>query len=81
MKALLGLAVAFSVLLLGSAPVLGAELRVMSGGAPQAALTLLRTEFEKSTGHKVELTFAVVSAIRQKLAAGENPGPSNGCAR
>jgi molybdate transport system substrate-binding protein len=31
----------------------------------------LAPEFEKATGHRVEFTFALVTAIQQKLAAGE----------
>jgi len=71
MKALFWPAMALSVTPFGAGPSLGAEIRVMSGGAPQAALTVLASDFEKSTGHKVNLTFAVVSAIQQRVAAGE----------
>ncbi len=42
----------------------------MSGGAPQEALAVLTPQFEKQTGHKVTFTFAVVTALRQKLDAG-----------
>jgi molybdate transport system substrate-binding protein len=48
-----------------------AEIRVYSGGAPQAALILFSAEFEQATGHKLAFTFGVVGAIREKLAAGE----------
>lgn len=48
-----------------------AEIRIMSGGAPQEALAVLTPEFEKQTGHTVKYTFAVVTALRQKLDAGE----------
>ena len=47
------------------------ELRVYSGGAPQETLKLLAPEFEKATGHRAALTFAVVGAIQQRLEAGE----------
>lgn len=50
---------------------LAAEIRVMSGGAPQEALAVLVPQFEKQTGHKLNFTFAVISALQQKLAAGE----------
>lgn len=48
-----------------------AELKVFSGGAPQAALQALAPEFEKQTGHRVTFTFAHVSIIQKRLAAGE----------
>ncbi len=47
------------------------EIRVFSGGAPQHVLQTLAPEFEKVTGHKLTFTFALVTAIQQKLAAGE----------
>jgi molybdate transport system substrate-binding protein len=48
-----------------------AEIRVYSGGAPQAALRRFAPEFEQTTGHKLSFTFGVVGAIRQRLASGE----------
>ena len=47
------------------------EIRVLSGGGPQVALQAVLPEFEKATGHRVHATFAHVSVIQQKLAAGE----------
>ena len=52
---------------------LAADIRVFSGGAPREALSALTQEFEKQTGHKVQFAYLVDSAIRQRLAAGENP--------
>src|SRR5262245_27638814 len=52
---------------------LAAEIHVMTGGAPKEVLTALAPEFEKRTGHNVRFTYAVISAIQQKLAAGEKP--------
>src|SRR6187397_3146807 len=43
------------------------EIRVYSGGAPQQILRALTPEFEAATGHKVTFTFALVTAIQQKL--------------
>jgi molybdate transport system substrate-binding protein len=43
----------------------------MSGGAPKEVLGVLTPEFEKQTGHKVHFTYIVISAMQQKLAAGE----------
>jgi molybdate transport system substrate-binding protein len=48
-----------------------ADIRVFSGGAPQAALRHLAPEFERATGHHLKFTFALVTEIRRKLAAGE----------
>jgi molybdate transport system substrate-binding protein len=53
------------------APAWGADLRVMSGGAPQGALAVLTPMFEQATGNKVHFTFTVLTALQQKLAAGE----------
>jgi molybdate transport system substrate-binding protein len=50
-----------------------ADIRVYSGGAPKEVLMVLTPEFEKRTGHKVRYTFAVVSELNKKLAAGERP--------
>jgi molybdate transport system substrate-binding protein len=50
-----------------------ANIQVLTGGAPKEVLTLLTPDFEKKTGHKLHCTYVVISAIQQKLAAGENP--------
>jgi len=47
------------------------DIRVFSGGAPQQPLQTLVPEFEQSSGHKVHFTFALVTSLQQKLAAGE----------
>ena len=57
---------------IGSAA-LAADIHVMTGGAPKEVLAVLTPEFEKQTGHKVRFTYAVISAIQQKLTAGEKP--------
>jgi len=44
---------------------------VFSGGAPQHVLQTLAPEFERATGHKLSFTFALVTTIQKKLAAGE----------
>jgi molybdate transport system substrate-binding protein len=56
---------------MGAASAGAADIRVYSGGAPQGVVRGLAPEFEKATGHRVELTFALVTAIQKKLAAGE----------
>lgn len=48
-----------------------ADLRVISGGAAQQVLQTLASRFESATGNKVDLSFAVVGAIQQKLMSGE----------
>lgn len=48
-----------------------AELNVYSGGAPEAALRVLGPEFEKTSGHNVRFTFAIVTALQQRLLAGD----------
>jgi molybdate transport system substrate-binding protein len=50
-----------------------AEIKVLSGGAPKEALIELTPEFERRSGHRVSYTYAVISEIQKKLAAGENP--------
>jgi len=50
-----------------------ADIQVMSGGAPKEALGVLTPQFEKQTGHKVHFTYIVISALQEKLAAGERP--------
>ena len=48
-----------------------ATLRIFSGGAPQEIFKQLTPQFERQAGHKVEFVFAVMSALRKKVAAGE----------
>ena len=49
------------------------EIRVFSGGAPQAALRALAPGFEQATGHRIHFTFALVTSIERKLANGDKP--------
>jgi molybdate transport system substrate-binding protein len=48
-----------------------ATLRVFSGGAPQEIFKQLTPLFERQSGHKVEYVYAVMSALREKIAADE----------
>ena len=68
-----GLLAALCALHISGSKVLAADIHVMSGGAPKEVLSLLTPEFEKQTGHKVHFTYIVISAMQQKLAAGEKP--------
>jgi molybdate transport system substrate-binding protein len=52
---------------------LAAEIRVYSGGAPKEVLAELAPAFEKQSGHKVNITYIVISAMQQRLAAGDHP--------
>ena len=47
------------------------EIRLLSGGGPQAAVRAAIPEFEGKTGNRVQPTFAHVSVVQKKLAAGE----------
>jgi molybdate transport system substrate-binding protein len=48
-----------------------AEINTYSGGAPEAALRALAPQFEKASSHKVNFTFAIVTALQKKLLDGE----------
>ena len=48
-----------------------ATIKVMSGGAPKEVFGVLTPLFEKQSGHKVAYSYAVMSALRDRLAAGE----------
>src|SRR4051812_19493332 len=50
-----------------------ADIHVMTGGAPKEVLAVLTPMFEQQTGHNVHFTYIVISAMQQKLAAGEKP--------
>jgi molybdate transport system substrate-binding protein len=64
---------ALCALHISGSTVLAADIHVMSGGAPKEVLAVLTPEFEKQTGHKVHFTYIVISAMQQKLSAGEKP--------
>lgn len=70
MKGLSGL-VAFSAAMGISMSVSATEIHVMSGGAPKEVFALLTPKFEQQTGNKVKFTYAVITALREKLAVGE----------
>src|SRR5690348_3488540 len=48
-----------------------ATIKVLSGGAPKEIFGQLTPAFEAKSGHKVTYVFAVMSALRDRLAAGE----------
>jgi molybdate transport system substrate-binding protein len=49
------------------------EIHLMSGYAPKEAFARLGPQFEQQTGAKPVFHYAVLGAIRDKLAAGERP--------
>jgi molybdate transport system substrate-binding protein len=57
--------------LLGSTCAMADEIRVMSGGAPKELFAHLTPKFEQQTGHKVHFNYVLISALREKVAAGE----------
>ncbi len=59
--------------LMATVPTMAADINIMSGGAPKEALAVLIPQFEKATGHHVKMTYMVISALQQKLVAGETP--------
>jgi len=71
LKSALGFLVLLGALAMQERPLSAAEISVMSGGAPQEVLAALTPQFEKQTGHKVKYSFAVITALRQRLDAGE----------
>jgi len=48
-----------------------ATIRVLSGGAPKEIFLKLTPEFERQTGHRLDYVFAVMSALREKVASGD----------
>jgi molybdate transport system substrate-binding protein len=70
MKSILGLFV-LSAAAVTAMSASAAKIHIMSGGAPQEIFAVLTPQFEKKTGHRVKFTYAVITALRDKLAAGE----------
>jgi molybdate transport system substrate-binding protein len=48
-----------------------ARIKVMSAGAVQSMVTALGNEFAKAHGHELDLNFATVGTLRERLAGGE----------
>lgn len=59
------------VSVLGISLAQAAELVVFSAGAVKPALTELAPQWEKKTGHKLNVTYATAGDLRRKLASGE----------
>jgi molybdate transport system substrate-binding protein len=48
-----------------------AKIKVMSAGAVQSMVTALGNEFAKANGHELDLNFATVGSLRERLSGGE----------
>jgi len=70
MKMISGL-IAFSAFMVSSMSVSASEIKVMSGGAPKEVFVVLTPKFEQQSGNKVVFVYEVLTALREKLAAGE----------
>jgi molybdate transport system substrate-binding protein len=73
MTGALRLLAAFGALTMSGSTALGADIHVMTGGAPKEVLGVLTPQFERETGHRLHFTYIVISAMQQKLSAGEKP--------
>jgi molybdate transport system substrate-binding protein len=71
LKNALAVMVLLAALAMQERPLSAAEISVMSGGAPQEVLSVLTPQFEKQSGHKIKYSFALITALRQRLDAGE----------
>ncbi len=64
---------AATLLLHAPSPAPAAEIKVISGGAPKDALAVLIPKFESLTGHRVRMTYRVITALKQSVSGGETP--------
>jgi molybdate transport system substrate-binding protein len=48
-----------------------ATIKVMSAGAVQAMVTLIGNEWARANGHELDLNFATVGSLRERLGGGE----------
>lgn len=48
-----------------------AKIKVLSAGAVESMVTALGNEFAKANGHELDLNFATVGALRERLSGGE----------
>ena len=61
-----------AALLLASTGTQAAELKVLSGNGPRAAVRELCAQFEHATGTKIDLRFGVNPEVKKKIEAGES---------
>ena len=69
----LGTTITVGMLAATAAPSLSAEIHVFTSGAPAAVEKDVATDFSRATGHQVTVTVGNLTAIQEKLSAGENP--------
>jgi molybdate transport system substrate-binding protein len=50
-----------------------ATIKVMSAGAVESMVTALGAEFERATGHKLDLNFGTAGSLRARFEGGETP--------
>src|SRR6266498_3428412 len=65
-------ALCLALLLAGAVPVRAAEIKVLSGNGSRGPVSELCAQFERATGHKVNVTFAVNPEVWRRLAGGED---------
>jgi|SRR5579885_64309 len=66
------LAAAAVVLALSASAASAAEIKVLSGNGPKAAVIALCAQFEKATGARIDLRFGVNPEVKQKIEGGES---------
>src|SRR3990167_6302877 len=64
-------AIAYACLLLAAAPARAAEIKVLSGNGARNAIAELCTQFERATGHRVNIRFEVNPQLQRKILEGE----------
>jgi molybdate transport system substrate-binding protein len=65
------LAVAGLAAILGSSAAHAAEIKVLCSNGLREVMLEVAPEFERATGHKLNLTFGLAAAFKQKIEAGE----------
>ncbi len=65
-------ALCLALLLAGAVPVRAAEIKVLSGNGSRGPVSELCAQFERATGHKVNVTFAVNPEVRRRIEGGED---------
>jgi molybdate transport system substrate-binding protein len=63
--------IALSAVMVSNMSASATEITVMSGGAPKEVFAQLTPKFEQQTGNKVNFVYDVLTALREKIAAGE----------
>ena len=61
-----------AALLMTASTAQAAELKVLSGNGPRAAVRELCAQFERATGTKIDLRFGVNPEVKKKIEAGES---------